>query len=72
MSISNRQTMFPTCITTSTAGMSVNSPPATDRECHYDQEIGEECDNYYTVDCEPQQPMFNKMKTKMRGSYMNI
>lgn len=48
---------IPTCLTTSTAGMSFNSPPATDREIHYcEAEYGDEeedCANYYNIDCEP-------------------
>jgi len=42
-------------MTTSTAGMSFNSPPATERACGYDGELvdEEECANYYMVDCEP-------------------
>jgi hypothetical protein len=49
--------VLPACLTTSTAGMSFNSPPATDREIlYYEAEYAdeeEECENYYNVDCEP-------------------
>lgn len=67
--------MFPACMTTSTAGMSFNSPPGTEIECVYDDEHydEEECPNYYNVDCEPHQPLFNKhCKRGSQGSYINI
>ena len=50
-------------MTTSTAGMSFNSPPATERACGFDNED-------YMEDCEANQANF-EMKPK-RSSYINI
>ena len=54
-------------MTTSTAGMSFNSPPATER-AGFDNE--EEYANYYMVDCEPHHPVFGC--NPQQSSYINI
>lgn len=58
---------MPTNLTTSTAGMSFNSPPATEREQHYyEGEYADEEVDYAHYYCEDQPEVFK------RNSYMNI
>lgn len=57
---------FPAAITTSTAGMSFNSPPATERVHGYDVEGDTDEPNYYGVD--PVQ----LFKSGKRTSFINI
>lgn len=68
-------------MTTSTAGMSFNSPPATARDCGYDQDAhgGAEVDadcmdmaNYYTVDGDQyEQMLFNPDANKTKRNICN-
>lgn len=61
-------------MTTSTAGMSFNSPPATERACGFEGDVvdTDEYQNYYnfeSTNLNRQSALFNSGK---RSSYMNI